>query len=54
MILEHVEQWCEECLPINLAFFDTYVKGLSRAPILDRVPSRFPEVRFRRRLAGGD
>ncbi len=110
MIFDHVEPWCEECLPINLAFFersssdayilqiegalhgnftdlplisdyvvpegvvgpldgktsaaimnsytlaffDTYVKGLPRAPILDRVPSEFPEVRFRRRLAGGE
>jgi hypothetical protein len=32
-----------------LAFFDTYVKGLPRAPILDEVPSRFEEVRFYRR-----
>jgi hypothetical protein len=105
MFMEHVEPWCEGCLPINLpffdraksdaymvqvegalhgnftdlplvsgyivpngivgpldgetsaailgsytlAFFDTYVKGLSRAPILDRVPSQFPQARFSRR-----
>jgi len=32
-----------------LAFFDTYVKGLPRASILDEVPSRFGEVRYRKR-----
>jgi predicted dienelactone hydrolase len=32
-----------------LAFFDTYVKGLPRTPILDEVSSRFEEVRFYRR-----
>jgi len=32
-----------------LAFFDTYVKGLPRARILDEAPSRFEEVRFRKR-----
>ena len=36
-----------------LAFFDTYVKGLPRPPILDETPSRFDEVRFRRRAASG-
>jgi predicted dienelactone hydrolase len=29
-----------------LAFFDAYVKGLPRPPILDEVPSPFGEVRF--------
>lgn len=32
-----------------LAFFDTYVKGLPRAPILNEVPSRFDAVRFKKR-----
>ena len=29
-----------------LAFFDSYVKGLPRAPLLDEIPSRYEEVRF--------
>jgi hypothetical protein len=29
-----------------LAFFDTYVKGHQRPPILDEVPSRFDAVKF--------
>jgi predicted dienelactone hydrolase len=32
-----------------LAFFDTYVRGLPRAYILDEVPSRFDAVRFMKR-----
>ncbi|UCG51248.1 MAG: PD40 domain-containing protein [Candidatus Latescibacterota bacterium] len=32
-----------------LAFFDTYVKGLSRAPLLDEMPSPFEEVKFMKR-----
>jgi hypothetical protein len=32
-----------------LAFFDTYVKGLPRSPILDQMPSHFDEVRFMKR-----
>lgn len=32
-----------------LAFFDTYVKGLPRASILDELPSRFDEVRYMKR-----
>ena len=32
-----------------LAFFDTYVKGHSRSPILDEEPSRFDEVDFMKR-----
>jgi hypothetical protein len=32
-----------------LAFFDAYVKGLSRNPILDEEPSRFDEVDFMKR-----
>ncbi len=30
----------------TLAFFDTYVRGYPRAPILDEMPSRFDEVEF--------
>jgi hypothetical protein len=33
-----------------LAFFDTYVRGHPRAPILDQVPSRFDAVRFMKRM----
>lgn len=32
-----------------LAFFDTYVRGLPRDPLLDEVPSRFDEVKFMKR-----
>lgn len=32
-----------------LAFFDTYVKGLPRSPILDEFPSRFDEVSYMKR-----
>jgi hypothetical protein len=32
-----------------LAFFDAYVRGLPRSPILDQTPSRFESVRFRKR-----
>jgi len=32
-----------------LAFLDTSVKGLPRAPILDEAPSGFEEVRFMKR-----
>ena len=35
-----------------LAFFDTYVKGLPRSPMLDEVPSPFGEVRYFKRLRG--
>ncbi len=30
----------------SLAFFDTYVRGYPRAPMLDEMPSRFDEVKF--------
>jgi predicted dienelactone hydrolase len=32
-----------------LAFFDAYVKGLPKSPILDEMPARFDEVRFMKR-----
>lgn len=34
------------------AFFDTYVKGQRRSPILDEIPSRFDEVKFMARTQG--
>ena len=34
------------------AFFDTYVKGQPRSPILDEIPSRFDEVKFMARTQG--
>jgi hypothetical protein len=54
MVIESVENWCKDCVPINdllfhvLQFFNRHLKGLP-APLLDGPPTDYPEVRFKSR-----